>query len=310
MASQIKVVPEFLKLVDNVLGAEGPVFFKSLFYMVAPEVEKDGKPAGQIMLIDTKSGQKTVICEPEVNSFGGIPAGCQSDKEGNLYVADMRLGILSVKPNGDFKQIATADDSGRTMQGCNDCSLDYTGNLWVTAPAGNIAPDPYLRSFEDGFGSIYCLTAATQKLIHLDTGFRFPNGIAVIHDTDGQPKKLIVAETPTRILWAYDILGPGSIANKHQWGKLPDCEHEGGPDGMDFDETGHLLVAHWGSGFIEVFGPDGGEPVKRIQCPFDKPSNVHFEPNSNTVYVTEHTNHALWKFQWINKGMPQYCDKD
>ena len=40
------------------------------------------------------------------------------------------------------------DAGGRTMQGCNDCSLDYSGNLWVTAPAGNIAPDPYLRSFE------------------------------------------------------------------------------------------------------------------------------------------------------------------
>ena len=43
------------------------------------------------------------------------------------------------------------DAGGRTMQGCNDCSLDYSGNLWVTAPAGNIAPDPYLRSFEVNF---------------------------------------------------------------------------------------------------------------------------------------------------------------
>ena len=33
------------------------------------------------------------------------------------------------------------------MQGCNDCTFDYDGNLWVTAPAGKIAPNPYLRSF-------------------------------------------------------------------------------------------------------------------------------------------------------------------
>ena len=34
------------------------------------------------------------------------------------------------------------------MQGCNDCSFDYDGNLWVTAPAGDIAPKPYRRSSE------------------------------------------------------------------------------------------------------------------------------------------------------------------
>ena len=32
------------------------------------------------------------------------------------------------------------DSDGNVMQGCNDCSLDYNGNLWVTAPAGDIAP--------------------------------------------------------------------------------------------------------------------------------------------------------------------------
>lgn len=78
---------------------------------------------------------------------------------------------------------------------------------------------------------------------------------------------------------------------------------------MDLDEKGNLLVAHWGSGYIEVFQPEGGHPIKRIKCPFDKPSNIHFQPNSNVVYVTEHTNHGLWKFQWENKGMPQFCEQ-
>lgn len=48
-----------------------------------------------------------LICEPCVNNHGGIPAGCQSDKDGNLYVADMRLGILFVKGNGEFQQVST-----------------------------------------------------------------------------------------------------------------------------------------------------------------------------------------------------------
>uniref|UniRef100_A0A0B6ZM12 SMP-30/Gluconolactonase/LRE-like region domain-containing protein n=1 Tax=Arion vulgaris TaxID=1028688 RepID=A0A0B6ZM12_9EUPU len=306
------VNPEFVKIIDGVLGAEGPVFDnRGNFFMVAPEVEKDGKAAGQIIRVDLFSSQPErteLVCAPSVNGEGGIPAGCQADKEGNLYVADMRLGILHVKPNGEFTQLATADEGGRTMQGCNDCIMDYSGNLWVTAPAGDIAPSPYRRSFEEAFGSIYCLTS-DKRIVHLDTGIRFPNGIAVIHNSDSQPIRLIVAETPTRLLWSYDIKGAGVVTNKSVWGKLPDCGCESGPDGMDFDENGNLLVAHWGSGFIEVFGSEGGEPIQRIKCPFDKPSNLHFEPGTSNVYITEHTNHALWKFLWESQGKPQFCEK-
>jgi len=305
----VVVNADFSKIIENVLGAEGPVFDnKGNFYMVAPEVEKDGKAAGQILKIDLSSGQKSLLCEPQVDGHGGIPAGCQTDKAGNIYVADMRLGLLTVTPSGQFTQVARVDAAGRTMQGCNDCSLDYLGNLWITAPAGNIAPDPYLRSFEEGFGSIYCYTA-NKEMIQLDSGFRFCNGIAVVHNAQGQPEKLIVAETPTRTLWAYDIEGPGKVANKTKWATLPHYDHEGGPDGMDFDENGNLIVAHWGAGFLEVFGPEGGDPVKRIKLPFDKPSNVHFVPGSNVVYVTEHSHHGLWRFEWECKGMPQYCDR-
>ncbi|KAH9496820.1 hypothetical protein Btru_010371 [Bulinus truncatus] len=277
--------------------------------MVAPEVEKENRPAGQILKVNITTGKTEVVCEPTVNGDGGIPAGCQTDKEGNIYVADMRLGILFVQPDGHFEQLALADSEGRPMQGCNDCVMDYDGNLWVTAPAGEIAPSPYKRSFEEPFGSIYCFTKE-RKLIHLDDGIRFPNGIAVVHNKQGKAVQLIVAETPTRLLWSYDIFAPGTISNKTIWGQLPECGCDSGPDGMDFDETGNLLVAHWGSGYIEVFPPNGGKPVSRIKCPFDKPSNLHFETHSNVVMVTEHTNHALWSFDWDHKGMAQYCDKN
>lgn len=42
--------------------------------------------------------QAEVICGPSINGYGGIPAGCQMDKDGFLWVADMRLGLLKVDP--------------------------------------------------------------------------------------------------------------------------------------------------------------------------------------------------------------------
>ena len=53
------------------------------------------------------------------------------------------------------------------MQGCNDCILDFQGNLWVTAPAGPIAPQPYARSFEVRL--IFVNTAVDTRNICLKT---------------------------------------------------------------------------------------------------------------------------------------------
>lgn len=259
------------------------------------------------MQIDLTNGKSTIVNSPRDGDCGGIPAGSQCDQDNNIWIADMRLGILKMDPSGSCLQMFKNDTSGRTMQGCNDCIFDYDGNLWITAPAGNIAPEDYRRSTkEEPFGSVYCLTKS-KKLILIDTGMAFSNGIAVMHDDKNEPVKLIVAETQTKTLWQYDIKGDGKVGEKSVFGILPG-DHQGGPDGMDFDEDNNLLVANWGGGHFEVFPPSGGDPIYRIKCPFVRPSNIHFLPGTSTAYVTEHDFHGLWKFEWKNKGKKQYCD--
>uniref|UniRef100_UPI0021C4C9AF Diisopropyl-fluorophosphatase n=1 Tax=synthetic construct TaxID=32630 RepID=UPI0021C4C9AF len=302
------IEPLFTKVTEDIPGAAGPVFDKNGdFYIVAPYVEVNGKPAGEILRIDLKTGKKTVICKPEVNGYGGIPAGCQCDRDANqLFVADMRLGLLVVQTDGTFEEIAKKDSEGRRMQGCAYCAFDYEGNLWITAPAGEVAPADFTISLQEKFGSIYCFTTDGQ-MIQVDTAFQFPAGIAVRHMNDGRPYQLIVAEQPTKKLWSYDIKGPAKIENKKVWGHIPGT-HKGGAAGMDFDEDNNLLVANWGSSHIEVFGPDGGQPKMRIRCPFEKPSALHFKPQTKTIFVTEHENNAVWKFEWQRNGKKQYCE--
>ena len=142
------------------------------------------------------------------------------------------------------------------MQGCNDCAFDNTGNLWITAPAGEIAPAPYKRSFEvliddcymyvymyvtliryrafqAPFGSVYCYTS-TGEMKLVSTGYWFPNGIAVQHSKSGQPKLLIVAETKSKTLWSFDIKSNGEIENKRVWATVPGILHN------------HVLIGFWG----------------------------------------------------------------
>lgn len=49
--------------------------------------------------------QTTVLCEPNIDGDGGIPAGCQCDKDNVIWIADMRLGILTMDQSGNFKQV-------------------------------------------------------------------------------------------------------------------------------------------------------------------------------------------------------------
>ena len=270
---------EFCKIAEDLPGAEGPVFdTKGHLFMVIPD-------RGQVVRV-TEEGQVT-----EVANTGGIPAGLQCDKGDNLWVADMKLGILKIDPTGRIDHVV-AEYEGRPMRGCNDCAFDSQGNLYCTAPAGSDAQTPV--------GEVYCLLR-DGRVMRLDGGFQFCNGIAVTADD----RVLIVAETMTRSLWAYDIVAPGQVKGKCLWAKMP---HELGlgPDGMDFDESGYLLVAHWGGSAIEVYDAQG-HWVDGIRTPFAAPSNVHFGgPDGQWVYVTEHTNNALWKFHWMRQGQPQY----
>jgi hypothetical protein len=35
--------------------------------------------------------QTTILCEPNIDGYGGVPAGCQCDKDNVIWIADMRL---------------------------------------------------------------------------------------------------------------------------------------------------------------------------------------------------------------------------
>jgi gluconolactonase len=272
--------PEFTFIAKGLDGAEGPVFdTQGRFYMVVPW-------EGRVVRV-TDDGTIT-----DFANTGGIPAGLQCDKDDNLWLADMKLGILRISPAGAIEPVVSTFD-GRPIRGCNDCSFDSQGNLYFTAPAGSDAQTPV--------GEVFC-RKADGEVVRLDSGYRFCNGIAVTADDRG----LIVAETRVQALWWFDVLAPGVVANRRLWAKLPGGP-EGGPDGIDFDEAGNLLSTNIRNGALEVYAPDGTW-LESIETPFASPSNLHFGGDDGRwVYVTEHTNNALWKFHWVRRGQAQYC---
>jgi len=268
-------------IAQDISGAEGPcVDLENRIFMVEPNRER--------ILEIQPDGVKR-----EHANTGGIPAGLQCDQENNLWCADMKLGIFRIASDGKFfHEVASYD--GKPIRGCNDCYFDSQGNLYFTAPAGSNKDTPV--------GQLFC-RLQDGKVVELDRGFYFCNGLAVNADDS----RLAVAETFTKLVWLYDIVEPGKIINRR---KL--CELTGenclGPDGMDFDIEGNLLVTNCYGGSIDVFTLDG-KLVEKVKTPFAKVTNVHFlGPNSRMLLVTECSAHGLWKTTWHTTGQLQYCN--
>jgi len=273
---------KFNRIIEGISGAEGPVVDLS----------------GRVFVVEPNRGRMVEVrsdgTSREHASTGGIPAGLQVDPENNLWCADMKLGILRVAPSGKVFEEATIYQ-GRPIRGCNDCYFDSQGNLYFTAPAGSDENTPV--------GQLFCrLRDGTVR--ELDGGLRFCNGLAVAADDS----KLVVAETCTRQLLLYDLPEPGRAINRRTLADLPG-EGSLGPDGMDFDIDGRLLVANFGGSSIDVFDLSG-RLLERVNTPFAKVTNVHFHgPDSRTLLVTECTTHGLWKTAWRTTGQLQYCDR-
>lgn len=267
----------FVQIARDVPGSEGPCFdARGRFFVVAPN-------RGQVLEVLAGGTLR------EHANTGGIPAGLQADREGFLWVADMRLGILRVSPEGAVERVV-ADFEGQPIRGCNDLAFDGRGHLYFTAPAGSNAEKPV--------GEVF-YRRADGAVLRLDAGYAFSNGIAVSADD----ATLLVAETFTKSLWAFDLASDGAARRKRLFAVLPG-EHRGGPDGIDFDAQGNLLAANWGGGAIEVFDPRG-TLLERIETPFDKPSNLHFGgPDGRDLYVTEHTTNGVWRTRWRVPGQP------
>ena len=266
-------------LIKNIAGAEGPCYTRD----------------GRLVMVEPSSGRVLEVLpdgtSETIANTGGVPAGLQLDVNNDIWVADMKLGILRVTLDGGiFEEAVTFQ--GAPIRGCNDCYFDGNGNLYFTAPAGSSGTDPC--------GELFC--RRKDGAVHLlDKGFAFCNGLAVSADDN----LLVVAETFSKILWGYDISTPGKVTGKRTWGKLPG-DHKGGPDGLDFDANGNLLAANWGGSSIDVFSP-GGELINRMMLPFPSPSNVHFKgPGSKTLLITEHETNGLWEAEYSVAGQMQY----
>jgi gluconolactonase len=208
-----------------------------------------------------------------VAEYDGEPNGMALGRDGRLYIADHKRGLVAVDVHGGDVDFLLPRLRREGFKGLNDLAFDPAGNLYFN--------DQGQTGMQDPTGRIYRMnTDGTVDLI-IDT-VPSPNGMAF--SPDG--RTLYVAVTRANQIWRLPIHPDGSCTKAgihlHMQGGST------GPDGVAMDRDGNLLVCQCGTDSAWLFSP-WGEPLYRIRscAGHDLTSAAYGGPDGRTLFITE-----------------------
>lgn len=198
--------------------------------------------AQEIVAVDLQGKSEVIAHSPAV-------AGYSID-----WLPDRRLlmtGYQLVRREADGSFVTHADLSGLSAYGWNEIVVDGRGNIYVNSIN-------FQFGVEDFRPGIIALVTADGTARQVADGIAFPNGMVVTPDN----KTLVVAESFTGNLTAFDIADDGSLSNRRVWAELGG---PGGGDGICLDAEGAI----WASVLYEdkpgcLRVREGGQVLERI----------------------------------------------
>jgi gluconolactonase len=207
----------------------------------------------------------------EIANTGGWPNGIAIHKDGTLWVADYRRGLLCVNPQSGAVEVLLGHRNSESFKGINDLVFDKDGNCYFT--------DQGQTGMHNPTGAVYRLRTNGQ-LDQVLANAPSPNGIAL--DTSG--RFLFVAVTRGNAVWRGPLLPDGSISKV---GVFRTFFGTSGPDGMAVDKQNRLVVAHASLGGAFVMNARG-EVTHFVRSPAGQTiTNVAFVPGSTTLVLTD-----------------------
>lgn len=257
---------------------EGPAFDRSGNLFVTDI------PYGRIFRIDPEL-RWTLVAQT-----GGWPNGLAFHRDGRLFVADYRLGLLAADPATGRVEPLLAHRNSEGFKGLNDLTFDLDGALYFTDQGQTGLHDPTGRVFRYGAsGRLDCLIANGPS----------PNGVAV--SPDG--RFLAVAMTRANAVWRGPLQPDGSLSKV---GAFTTLFGTSGPDGLAYGSGGELVIAHASLGGAFVCN-GRGEITHFVQVPFGRTvTNIAFRPLTGELVMTESETGTLFTALLPFTGAPLY----
>ena len=226
-----------------------------------------------------------------VAEYKGHPNGMKVHRDGRLWIADRKLGLLECDPKtGKVSSVLSEADTKR-LKGLNDLFFSSKGDCYFTDFEGS--------SLQSPTGCVYRLSAA-GKLECLIDNIPGPNGL-VLNLTE---TAIFVAVTFANAVWRMPINENGSVG---KIGAFVTLSGGVGPDGLALDEAGNLCIAHAGFGTVWVVSPIG-EPLWKMKAERGGfLTNIAYGGASGkTLYMTNSDTGEILAAEMPVAGKPMY----
>jgi gluconolactonase len=240
---------------------------------------------GRIFRI-SPAGDVTVVAE-----YDGEPNGLKIHKDGRIFIADYRHGIMRLDPaTGSVQPLLDHGPNGR-FRGVNDLVFASSGDLYFT--------DQGMTGLHDPTGRLYCLRADGRLDLLLST-IPSPNGLVPSLDETA----VFVNVTRDNAVWRVPLTSDGKAFKVGAFIRLSGGV---GPDGLAMDRDGNLAVAHLGLGVVWLISPLG-EPIARIRsCADLAVTNLAYGgPGGRTLFITESESGQILTAELPVPGRPMY----
>jgi gluconolactonase len=214
---------------------------------------------GRIFKVSPKGDFELVI------EYDGEPNGLAIHKDGRIFVADHKLGIVYLK-DGKVVPVVSRYHQ-QTFKGVNDLTFTENGDLYFT--------DQGVSDMADPSGCVYRYSAA-GKLDQLANCLPSPNGLVV------DKNMVFVAVTRGNAVWRLPLTPEGKVVRV---GVFLHLSGGRGPDGMAMDAKGGLAVAQVDFGAVQIFSHRGEALCRVNSCRSDMVTNVAYQ--GNEIYITD-----------------------
>ncbi len=285
----------------HITGRTSGRYANRKFYLEGPALARDGTfyftdvPWGRIFQI-TPDGELSLFLE-----YDGEPNGLKIHKDGRLFVADYKNGILAIDPKTKKMEPYVIQVANERLRGPNDLTFANNGDLYFT-DQGN-------SDIQRQRGRVVRVRAnGAVEIILAD--IESPNGLVLSPDQ----QSLYVAVTRTNSVWKVPLeVPPGLVGNTlvGTSGIFIQMSGGTGPDGMAVDEAGNLAVAHTGLGVLWLFSPLG-EPLLRVNtCAGLSIANIVYGGNDRkTLYIVESATGSILTAQMPVAGQTMFAHMD
>ncbi|MBI2491533.1 MAG: SMP-30/gluconolactonase/LRE family protein [Candidatus Rokubacteria bacterium] len=235
----------------------------------------------------------------QVAEYDGEPNGLRIHKDGRIFVADHKQGLLTLDPASGRTSVVLDRPYGERFKGLNDLLFARDGDLYFT--------DQGESDLRDATGRLYRLRAAGGLDCLLDR-VPSPNGLVLNPDES----ILYLAVTRDNAIWRVPLASLGGLGTGRlglgRVGVWVQMSGGIGPDGMAMDVEGRVAVAHPGMGSVWVFDRKG-EPVRRVRCCEGlRPTNVAYR--ERMLYITEADSATVQRVELDVPGAPLYSHRD